>query len=60
MGVSAGVGEEGEKGASWDLAEEENGPSIGSTPDPQLMQIFQFVQKALFVTLEYIGLNTFT
>ena len=43
----------GDKGISWDLAEEENGPSIGSTPELQLMKILQFVQNALFVTLEY-------
>ena len=47
----------GHKRISWDLAEEENGPSIGSTPELQLIKILQFVQIPLFMTLE---LNTFT
>ena len=43
----------GDKGISWDLAEEENGPSIESTPEVHLMKVLQFVQRALFVALEY-------
>ena len=43
----------GDKGISWDLAEEENEPSIESTPELHLMKVLQFVQRALFVALEY-------
>ena len=51
--INNGVVEEGDKGVSWDLAEEENGPAIGSTPELQLMKILQFVQRTFFVTREY-------
>ena len=37
----------GDKEVSWDLAVEQHGPSIGSTPELQIMQILQFVQRAL-------------
>ena len=40
----------GDTGISWDLAEEENGPS---THELQQMKTLQFVLRALFLTLEF-------